>query len=38
VGKIVNQTELAEIFGVSDVTIWDWQGKGLPIARGKRKN
>jgi phage terminase Nu1 subunit (DNA packaging protein) len=33
VGKIVNQTELAEIFGVSDVTIWDWQGKGLPILK-----
>ena len=32
-GKIVNQTELAEIFGVSDVTIWDWQSRGLPILK-----
>ncbi len=34
-GKTVNQTELAEIFGKSDVTIWEWQKDGLPmIAQG----
>lgn len=36
-GKTVNQTELAEIVGVSDVTIWEWQKEGLPILhRGER--
>ena len=30
-GKAVNQTELAEILGVSDVTLWEWQKNGLPI-------
>jgi terminase small subunit / prophage DNA-packing protein len=36
-GKIVNQTELSEIFGVSDVTIWEWQQQGLPVLeRGGR--
>lgn len=30
-GKIVNQTQLAEILGTSDVTIWQWQKEGLPI-------
>jgi phage terminase Nu1 subunit (DNA packaging protein) len=35
VGTTVNQTELAAIFGVSDVTIWEWQKDGLPmLARG----
>jgi DNA-binding transcriptional MerR regulator len=38
-GKKVNQTELAEILGVTDVTIWEWQKQGLPIeaqtARGE---
>lgn len=32
-GKIVNQTELAEIHGVSDVTIWTWQKEGLPVEK-----
>jgi phage terminase Nu1 subunit (DNA packaging protein) len=32
-GKIVNQTELAIILGKSDVTIWEWQKDGLPIAK-----
>jgi phage terminase Nu1 subunit (DNA packaging protein) len=32
-GKRVNQTELAEILGKSDVTIWEWQKDGLPIAK-----
>lgn len=32
-GKIVNQAELAEILGKSDVTIWEWQKEGLPIAK-----
>lgn len=36
-GKKVNQTQLAEILGVSDVTLWEWQKQGLPIAgRGDR--
>jgi len=30
-GKIVNQTELTEWLGVSDVTLWQWQKEGLPI-------
>ena len=30
-GKTVNQTELAAIFGRSDVTIWEWQKDGLPM-------
>lgn len=30
-GKTVNQTELAAIFGKSDVTIWEWQKAGLPM-------
>jgi phage terminase Nu1 subunit (DNA packaging protein) len=30
-GKLVHQIELAEIMGVSDVTIWQWQKDGLPI-------
>lgn len=35
--KIVNQTELAEIHDVSDVTIWEWQKAGMPILeRGER--
>jgi phage terminase Nu1 subunit (DNA packaging protein) len=38
-GKVVNQTELAEIHGVSDVTIWEWQKAGMPILeRGDRGN
>src|ERR1700694_2099962 len=32
-GKRVNQAELAEILGKSDVTIWEWQKEGLPIAK-----
>jgi phage terminase Nu1 subunit (DNA packaging protein) len=32
-GKIVNQAELALLLGKSDVTIWEWQKEGLPIAR-----
>jgi phage terminase Nu1 subunit (DNA packaging protein) len=28
----VNQRELAEICDVTDVTIWEWQREGLPIA------
>lgn len=31
-GRKVNQTELAEIVGVSDVTLWQWQKEGMPIA------
>lgn len=38
-GKRVNQTELAQIMGVSDVTIWEWQKAGMPVVghgeRGK---
>jgi phage terminase Nu1 subunit (DNA packaging protein) len=36
-GKRVNQTELAAILGVSDVTLWEWQKDGMPIVeRGER--
>lgn len=36
-GKKVNQTELAEILGVTDVTLWEWQKEGMPIeVRGER--
>lgn len=31
--KTVNQTELAVFHGVSDVTIWQWQKEGMPIAK-----
>lgn len=31
--NIVNQTELAVIVGVSDVTLWEWQKDGMPILR-----
>jgi len=38
-GKRVNQTELATIMGVSEVTIWEWQKAGMPVVgyaeRGK---
>jgi DNA-binding transcriptional MerR regulator len=30
-GKKVNQTELAEIVGTSDVTLWTWQKEGMPV-------
>lgn len=30
-GKIVNQVELSELLEVSTVTLWEWQGQGLPI-------
>lgn len=30
-GKKVNQTELAEVHGVSDVTLWQWQKDGMPV-------
>lgn len=30
-GKIVNQTELADILGRDPSTIWEWQEQGLPI-------
>jgi phage terminase Nu1 subunit (DNA packaging protein) len=33
VGRSVNQTELAEVFGVSDVTLWEWQKAGMPIVK-----
>ncbi len=37
VGKRVNQTELASIIGVTDVTLWEWQKDGMPILeRGER--
>lgn len=29
----VNQTKLADILGYSDVTIWEWQKEGMPIAK-----
>lgn len=33
----VNQTKLADVMGVSDVTIWEWQKEGMPVAvRGER--
>lgn len=32
-GKIVNQSELSEILGVSDVTVWEWQKIGLPVEK-----
>lgn len=31
--KVVNQTELAVLHGVTDVTIWQWQKEGMPIAK-----
>jgi phage terminase Nu1 subunit (DNA packaging protein) len=31
--KVVNQTELAEIHGVTDVTLWQWQKEGMPVAK-----
>lgn len=35
--KVVNQTELAQIHDVSDVTIWEWQKAGMPVLdRGER--
>lgn len=36
-GKIVNQAELAVILGKSDVTIWEWQKQGLPIAKRRER-
>jgi phage terminase Nu1 subunit (DNA packaging protein) len=27
----VNQTELADILGVNDTTLWEWQKEGMPI-------
>jgi hypothetical protein len=30
-GSKVNQTQLAEIHGVTDVTLWQWQKEGMPI-------
>ena len=30
-GMTVNQTQLAELLGVSDVTIWEWQKLGPPL-------
>jgi phage terminase Nu1 subunit (DNA packaging protein) len=30
-GKKVNQTELAEIVGVSDVSLWQWQKEEMPV-------
>lgn len=36
-GKRVNQRELSEIMGVSDVMLWEWEKAGMPIvARGDR--
>ena len=36
-GAACNQTELASILGVSDVTLWEWQKLGMPILhRGAR--
>jgi phage terminase Nu1 subunit (DNA packaging protein) len=36
-GKTVNQTELALLHDVSDVTIWEWQKAGMPVLeRGER--
>lgn len=36
-GKIVNQAELCEIVGLSDVSIWQMQSEGLPVLkRGAR--
>lgn len=36
-GRQVNQTELALIMGVTDVTLWEWQKLGLPVLqRGER--
>ena len=32
-GRKVNQAELAEIVGKTDVTIWQWQKEGMPIER-----
>lgn len=32
VGKVVNKRELAEIMGVSQRTVSEWQGKGMPVA------
>lgn len=31
--KVVNQTELAEIHGVTDVTLWNWQKEGMPVLK-----
>lgn len=35
-GKIVNQTELAEIVGVTDVTLWSWDKEDPPIPIAQR--
>lgn len=36
-GRVCNQTELAQILGVSDVSVWEWQKLGMPILkRGAR--
>ena len=36
-GKLVNQTELAAILGVSDTTVRAWQRKGCPVHAPGRK-
>ncbi len=40
-GKIVNQLELAELFGITRQTLRNWQAKGCPVhsdeGRGKAK-
>ncbi len=35
-GRQVNQTELSEILGVSDVTIWEWQKQDPPLPMARR--
>lgn len=32
-GRIVNNTELAEIFGVSKITIYNYQKEGMPVVK-----
>src|SRR3954453_4794819 len=36
-GRDVNQVELADIFGVSTVTIRTWERRGLPVVTKGRK-
>lgn len=32
-GEKVNQTRLAAILGVTDVTLWEWQKQGMPVEK-----
>src|SRR5258706_14361418 len=32
-GRIVNQRELSEITGTSQVSLWNWKKEGMPVVR-----